>query len=192
MPDRFIKYLQDKITLSAHEVGLIAAVCILKTLRKNQYLLQEGEVWKYNAFICSGFVKTFSIDGKGQEHIMNFSPENYWTGDRESLATGNPSNFNIIALENSEIVLIKIDDFEKICQQIPPFQQLVNTLLHNSFIASQKRIHANISLSIEERYQHFLQKYPTIANRIPQHMIASYLGVSPETLSRIRTQAAKK
>jgi CRP-like cAMP-binding protein len=192
MFDHLKNYLEDKITLSAYEIELIKRVSIFRNLRKRQYLSQEGEIWKYNAFICSGLVKTFSIDDKGQEHIMNFSPENYWTGDRESLSTGNPSNFNVVALENSEIILIEKKDFENICQEIPQFNELVNRILHNSFLASQKRIHANISLSVEEKYQDFLHRHPSIANRIPQHMIASYLGVSPETLSRIRKQAVRK
>lgn len=192
MFDNFKNYLESKITLSDQELELIKDVCILKKLQKRQYLAQEGDVWQYNAFVSNGLLKTFSIDQKGQEHIMNFSPENYWTGDRESLTTGNPSNFNIQALENSEIILIKKDDFEYICQKIPQFYKMVNDILHKSFLVSQKRIHANMSLSIEEKYQNFIQQFPSVANRIPQHMIASYLGISAETLSRIRAQSAKK
>lgn len=192
MFDHFINYLKNKITLSENEIELIKTVLILKKLRKNQYLLQEGDVWKFNAFVESGLVKTFSIDAKGQEHIMNFSPENYWTGDRESLTNETPSEFNIIALENSEIVLIAKEEFKMICRKIPQLNDLVNEILHKSFLVSQKRIHASISFSAEEKYQDFIRKNPTIIHRIPQHMIASYLGVSPETLSRIRAQAAKK
>ena len=192
MFDTFLKYLQDKITLSDEEVELIRSVSILKKLRKRQFLLQEGDVWRYNAFVCSGFLKTFSIDDKGQEHIMNFSPENYWTGDRESLATGNPSRFNIDAIEDAEIILITKENFESICQQIPQLNNLANAILQKSFIVSQNRIHANISLSAEEKYQNFLVKFPSIANRVPQHMIASYIGITPETLTRIRRNAVKK
>ena len=192
MFDNFKDYLESKITLSEQELELIKSFLIIKKLLKRQYLLQEGDVWKYNAFISNGLVKTFSVDSKEQEHIMNFSPENHWTGDRESLTTGNPSEFNIVALEDSEIVLIEKDDFDTICKQIPQFYNMVNEILHKSFLASQKRIHGNISLSIEEKYQDFIHKYPTVVNRIPQHMIASYLGISAETLSRIRAQSAKK
>lgn len=123
---------------------------------------------------------------------MNFSPENYWTGDRESLMTENPSKFNIDAIEDAEILLIKKEDFEKLCIQIPKFSELVNTILQKSFVVSQSRIHSNISLSAEDKYQNFLQKFPSIANRVPQHMIASYLGISPETLSRIRKPRSRK
>lgn len=192
MFDTFLKYLQDKITLSDKEKELICAVSILKKLRKRQFLLQEGDVWRYNAFVCSGFLKTFSINDKGQEHIMNFSPEYYWTGDRESLATGNPSRFNIDAIEDAEIILITKENFENICQQIPQLNNLANAVLQKSFIISQNRIHDNISLSAEEKYQNFLVKFPSITNRVPQHMVASYIGITPETLTRIRRNVVKK
>lgn len=192
MFDTFIKYLQDKITLSNQEVELIRSVCILKKLHKRQYLLQKGDVWRYIAFVCSGFLKTFSVDDKGQEHIMNFSPENYWIGDRESLTTGDPSRFNIDTIEDAEIILVTKENFASICQQIPQLNDLVNAILQKSFIVSQNRIQANISLSAEEKYQDFLAKYPAITNRVPQHMIASYIGITPETLTRIRSNFLKK
>lgn len=81
----FQHYLQSKFTLSNTEIELIQSVCSIKRLRKRQYLLQQGDIWRFHAFVCSGFVRTFSVDSKGQEHNMNFSHENYWTGDRESL-----------------------------------------------------------------------------------------------------------
>lgn len=192
MVDTLIKYLQDKIELSQAEVEMIRSVSILKKLRRKQYLLQEGDVWRYNAFICSGFLKTYSVDDKGQEHIIKFSPENYWTGDRESLSNGSPSQFNIDAVEDTEVVLIEKVNFEMLCQKIPQLNNLVNAILQKSFIVMQNRIHTNISLSAEEKYQNFLDKFPAIANRIPQHMIASYIGVTPETLTRIRRNAGKK
>lgn len=190
--DTLIQYLSSKITLSPEEVALIRSVCTVKKLKKKQYLLHEGDVWKYNAFVAAGFLRTFSIDEKGAEHIMNFSPEDYWTGDRASLTTGTPSRFNIDAIEDSSVVLIADQDFQKLCKQIPQLNDLVNAILHKSFIVSQDRIHASISLSAEEKYTHFLHKFPGIANRIPQHMIASYIGVTPETLTRIRRNNLKK
>jgi len=188
----FQKYLTDKIELSEEEIAAIAEVATVKKLRKKQYLLQEGDVWKYNAFVCRGFLKTFSVNDNGMEHILNFSPENYWCGDRESLMHATPSRLNIDAIEDSEVVLIKKEDFDLLCKQIPQLNNLVNNILQKSFLVSQNRILANISLSAEEKYQEFLEKHPAIANRVPQHMIASYIGITPETLTRIRKNAAKK
>jgi CRP-like cAMP-binding protein len=188
----FLKYLTDKIELSDSEIQLIESVCKSKKLRKKQFLCQEGEVWHYNAFICRGLVKTFSIAENGTEHIINFSPDNYWTGDRESLINGTPSRLNIDAIEPTELILIEKSDFEKLCAEIPQLNQMVNQIIQKSFIVSQGRILANISFTAEEKYQNFLEKYPHIVNRIPQHMIASYIGITPETLTRLRRNMVKK
>lgn len=192
MLEVFKKYIIDKASLSEEDLNEILSYAIIKKLRRRQFLLQEGDIWRYNAFVCSGFVRTYSVDDKGTEHIMNFSPENYWTGDRESLTNETPSKFNIEALENTEVLLIKKQDFEMLCKKIPLFNNLINNILHKSFITSQTRIHSSISQSSEDKYNNFILKYPSIANRVPQHMIASYIGISPETLSRIRSQATKK
>lgn len=192
MFDFFLKYLRDKIPLSAEEVEMIRSVAIEKKLRRRQYLLQQGDVWKYNAFVSSGLLKSYSINEDGQEHIMSFSPENYWTGDRASLMDGIPSQFNIDAIEDSEIILIEKTNFETLCKNIPQLNDMVNAILQKSFIVSQGRIHTQISLSAEEKYQDFLKKFPEISNRIPQHMIASYIGITPETLTRLRRNSIKK
>lgn len=188
----FKEYLTDKIELSNQQIQSIESVCKPKKLRKKQFLCQEGEVWHYNAFICRGLVKTFSIAENGTEHIINFAPENYWTGDRESLINGTPSRLNIDAVEPTELLLIEKPDFEKLCAEIPVLNQMVNQIIQKSFIVSQNRILANISFTAEEKYQNFLEKYPHIVNRIPQHMIASYIGITPETLTRLRRNRVKK
>ncbi|MBT1704932.1 Crp/Fnr family transcriptional regulator [Chryseosolibacter indicus] len=190
--DVFLHYLSSKISLSDAELDQIRTVSIVKKLRKKQYLLQEGDVWRYHAFVADGFLRTFSVDEKSNEHIMNFSPENYWTGDRASLSSGNPSRFYIEALEDSAVVLITDQNFQGLCKRIPQLNELVNAILHRSFIVSQDRIHSSIALSAEEKYHHFLEKYPGISNRVPQHMIASFIGVTPETLTRIRRNSTKK
>lgn len=188
----FQKYLADKISLTEDELAMIKAVSAIKKLRKKQYLLQEGDVWRNNAFVCQGCLRTYHINDKGAEHIMGFSIENWWVGDRESLSSGNPSRYNIDALEDSTVLLINKDNFDSLCKKLPHFNDLINSILHRGFLAAQNRIHDAISYSAEEKYQNFVNKYPAIHNRVPQHMIASYLGIKPETLSRIRNLAAKK
>ncbi|AXY74524.1 Crp/Fnr family transcriptional regulator [Paraflavitalea soli] len=192
MYEVFKQYIKDKVSITDEEFALIQSLGTLKKLQKKQFLLHEGMVWKYNAFVCKGCLRTYRIDDKGNEHILQFSIENWWAGDRESLITGNPAQSNIEALEDSVILLFTQEQFATICKEIPAFNSMVINILEKSFIAAQNRIHASISYSTEEKYQNFLHSYPGIANRVPQHMIASYLGVTAETLSRLRNQATKK
>lgn len=192
MIEVFKKYILEKSKVSEEEMEQIIKASQVKKLRKRQYLLQEGDVWKYNAFVTKGCVRTYTVDEKGAEHIINFAVENWWTGDRESLASGEPSIFNIDALEDAELVLINKSSFDTLCAEIPAFNDLINGILQKSFIVSQNRIHTFISLSAEDKYLNFLQKFPHLPMRVPQGMIASYLGITPETLSRIRNQTARK
>src|SRR5690625_2860659 len=192
MFDFFRKYLEDKITLTNEDYELIESVSSFKKLLKSQYLLQAGDVCRFHAFVCKSFLRNYYVDKKGQDHIMQFAPENYWTGDGESMKSGLPSKYDIDAIEESEILLLKKEDFEMIRKTIPAFNDFVNETLRKNAAVLQERIHVNISLSAEKRYSDFISKYPSISNRVPLHMIASYLGVSAETLSRVRSQSAKK
>ncbi len=192
MFETFRKYLADKIHLSDEDFALIESVSSFKKLRKRQYLLQAGDVCRFNAFVCKGFLRYYYVDDKGQEHIMQFAPENHWVGDRESMDSGLPSKYNIDALEDSDILLLKKDDFEMIRKTVPAFNNFVNETLKKNIVVLQERIHVSISLSAEEKYNNFILKYPSISNRVPLHLVASYLGVSAETLSRVRSQSIKK
>jgi CRP-like cAMP-binding protein len=184
----FQKYMDCKIELSPEQSDWIISLSVVKKLRKHQYLLQEGNICKQHAFVTKGCLRSYSVDMAGAEHIVKFAVENWWIADRDSLMSGEPAKLNIDAVEDSEAVLISKEDFDLICQKIPAFNSMVNNLLQSAYQASQNRILANISLSACEKYEYFLQRYPDWALRIPQGMIASYLGISPETLSRVRNQ----
>ena len=192
MIDIFRKYLADKITLSDQEFELIESVIVFKKLRKRQYFLQEGDVCHFSAFVCKGLLRYYYVDKKGQEYIMQFAPENYWISDRESMASGMPSKYNIDAIEESVFLLLKKEDIEMIRKTIPAFNNFVNETLKKHVLVLQERIHVSISLCAEEKYSNFTSRYPAINNRVPLHMVASYLGVSAETLSRVRSQSFKK
>ena len=165
---------------------------VFKKLRKRQYFLQEGDVCHSSAFVCKGLLRYYYTTNKGQEYIMQFAPENYWISDRESMTSGMPSKYNIDAIDDSEILLLKKEDFEMLRKTIPVFNDFVTETLKKNVLVLQQRIRASISLSAEEKYSNFISKYPDINNRVPLHMIASYLGVSAETLSRARSQSSKK
>jgi len=191
MFETLASYLKEKAGLTKEELDHVQNVTINKRLRKRQYLLQEGEVCHFNCFVAKGCLRNYRVSEDGNEHILRFAVENWWISDQESYNNGTPTKNNIDALENSEVLLIEKQDFTNLLNNIPRFKDFIYALKANSFDASQNRIMSNISDTAEEKYFNFIKNYPDIFNRVPLHMIASYLGVSRETLSRIRNQYTK-
>lgn len=185
-------YLLGKGELTQSELELIKQVSILKKVRKNQFLLEEGKVSNFNGFVARGSFRLFRIGEDGEEHIMKFAIENWWISDFTSFMSGEPSNCYIDALENSELILFSRENWDHLLATIPNFKRMIDNLTARNFEAHQDRIFSNISESAEIRYDNFVKKYPTLYNRIPLYMIASFLGIKRETLSRIRKQAAEK
>ena len=160
-------------------------------LRKKQYFLQEGDVCKYIGFIVKGSARTFSVDEKGHEHVLKLSVENWWLSDFESFYLLTPSRFNIEALEQMEILQSTNAQIEEFLKHIPAFSAMMNVISQNYTIAAQRRMLASNSYTAEERYEELVRSYPHFLQRFPQNMIASYLGLSPETLSRIKKNLLK-
>jgi len=179
----------EKIELTKEEKELSGSFFIPKKMRKKQWLLQEGDVCKYVAFVEKGLLRSFTIDDKGREHITQFAFEGWWIADQVSFLTGEPSEHNIEALEDCELLLLTKLAEDKMLEKIPKLERYFRILLQNSLIATQKRLVSSLSQSAEERYSDLIKACPdTLPQRIPQHMMASYLGITPETLSRIRRQ----
>ena len=177
--------------LSAEEKQLFRTHFKPKKIRKRQYFLQEGDVCKYTGFIVKGAAKTFTVDEKGHEHILKLSVEDWWLADFESYYKLTPSRFNIEALEDMEILQITYALVEEFIKPIPAFSAMQNVLSQNNTIAAQKRMQSAIGQSGEERFMELVQDYPYFLQRFPQNLIASYLGLTPESLSRIRKNALK-
>ncbi len=182
------KYLKEKTDIGERDFEIVKTYFIPKKLRKKQYLLQEGDICDHFAFVSKGILRLYSIDPKGSENIIQFAPEEWWISDRESIVSRNPSKYNIDALEDSELLLITPKNHRELASRVKVFDELQENLNQRHIAAHQKRIHAAISYSAEEKYLEFVDTYPQIVSRVPQHMIASYLGMSPETLSRIRSR----
>lgn len=194
MYETLFKYLEEKsgLTLTAEEQALIASKFRPKHLRKKQYLLQEGDVARYSGFIVKGAARMFSVDEKGHEHIVRFAVETWWIGDLESFNQLTPSRYHIEMLEDTHLLLISNQQHQELIDQSPVFARTVSIQNNRTHAATQKRIHAAISMTAEERYEDFLKTHPQFIQRFPQNMIASYLGISPETLSRIRNNTRKR
>lgn len=190
--ETFFDYIQ-KISgklLSEEDKHLLMTHFKPKNLRKRQYFLQEGDVCKYIGFIVKGSARTFTVDDKKHENILKLAIENWWLADFESFYRLTPSRFNIEALEELEILQSTNTEIEQFLKNIPAFSAMSNIISQNNTIAAQKRIQ-NLSYSAEERYEELISEYPYFLMRFPQNMIASFLGLSSETLSRIKKNALK-
>src|SRR5260221_9208518 len=194
MHESLIKYIKNhsKTQLTEHDVEVIKKTFILKKLRKRQFFLQEGEVCKFYAFIVKGATRQYSVDENGVEHIIRLSIENWWLGDRESHIRSTPSVYNIDVWEDTDFLQVTRDDTLSQLHLIPEINEMERILDENYAIASQKRLNAHISWSAEKRYTDLVNTYPQFLQRFPLHIIASYLGITKETLSRIRSNAVTK
>jgi CRP-like cAMP-binding protein len=188
----FAQYLVEKGELTQIELELIRQAAVSKKVRKNHYLLEEGRVSNFIGFVVNGCFRLFRKGEDGQEYTMKFAIENWWISDFTSFMSGEPSKCYIEALENSELIWFSSEIWDHLLATIPNFKRMIDSLTAKNFEANQNRIFSNISESAEVRYDNFVNKYPTLYNRIPLYMIASYLGITRETLSRVRKQAAKK
>lgn len=182
--------LDEKINLTAEEKEFTKSFFTPKKLRKRQYILHEGDTCKYGIFVEKGMLRTYTVSDKGYEQIMQFAFEGWWTSDQYSFLTGEPAIYNIDAHEDSELLLLSKQAEEQLMQKLPKFERYFRILLQNSLIATQRRLIGSLSQTAEERYNQLIHVCPTIPKRVPQHMMASYLGITPETLSRIRKQVA--
>lgn len=186
MLDFFETYIRNHSTFSNEDIAAIKSLAISKRLKKKQFLLRPGDVCRFHTFICSGCLRSYRIGSDGSEHILSFSHDNQWISDQVSLATNEPSTDYIDALEDSDIIQVSADSFKNLLRDIPNFDVLRTKIITEDSFRSRDHIYMMIGYQAEERYRHFVRLYPHLYHRIPLFMIASYLGVTRETLTRIR------
>ncbi|MGJ8667523.1 MAG: Crp/Fnr family transcriptional regulator [Patiriisocius sp.] len=185
-------FLTSNLDIDEKELTSIIENCTVKNYKKNEFLLQKNEQCTHTFFVEKGLLRQYSIDKKGKEHILSFGPENWFVTDRESSYFNKPSVYYIQALEDSQVVLIDETFMEKLSKKIETFTNFNNRLLHNHIRQLQNRINLLLSADAEVRYLEFIKMYPDILMRVPQTMVASYLGITPESLSRVRKELANK
>jgi len=192
MVDLLFQDIALTIMLTDTEKELLRSVLIPKSVRKKQYLLQAGEVCLQAIFVAKGCLRSYTIDEKEVKHIFQFAIEGWAISDMYSFLTGEPATYYIDAIEDSELYLMDKAGKEELLDHIPGMEKVFRLSLEKNYIANQRRNNAMLSSSVEERYLSFARTYPKILQRVPQHMIASYLGVSAQTLSRMRKQLGSK
>lgn len=181
-----LQHISRHIQLDSKEEAYFLSLIQLKTIRKKEFLLKQGEVCKTENFLISGCMRTFTLNEQGEEQIVQFGIEDWWVGDLYSFLTQKPASYSIEALEDTVVAQITKENLDALYLQIPKFERFFRLILQNAFIAQQDRIHQNLSFTAEQRYEEFSRKYPQLEQRIAQKHIASYLGITPVFLSMLR------
>jgi CRP-like cAMP-binding protein len=192
MPQALRNHIKTYIPVSNIEFEAIYQSMKREVYKKRESLVRSGEVCEHFYFVLSGSLRTFTTDERGHEHIFHLAFEDWWASDLFSFITGDTAFFSIEALEDTEVLAIHRDDYEVLLSQYPKFERFFRLLMQNAYVASQKRTMDIMSLSAEKRYLQLTQKHPQLEMRVAQHHIASFLGITPEALSRIKRGLIEK
>lgn len=192
MYDHLRKNIEKKVNLTDEEFEKVVSFVSPVSIKRKQTMLQAGEISRHSIFVCKGCLRSYSIDEKGVEHISQISLEDRWIANLYSLITQKPSDLYIDALEDSDLLLLPANVMEKLYDEVPRMERFFRLMMQNAYVATQRRLNSTLSISAEERYLELFETYPNLLLRVPLVHIASYLGITPESLSRIRKHLAKK
>jgi CRP-like cAMP-binding protein len=180
------------ISLSDEEKKIILSNLEIKNFKHKTVIVNAGDVCKYSYFVNSGILRSFTINDNIVEHVLHFACEGWWIGDMYSLLTQKPGNLFIEVIEDAEVVLLSKENQEQLYHEIPKLERFFRILTENSLVAHQERLMDNLSLSAEERFEKFCSKYPTLIQKVPQKQIASFIGVTPEFFSKMKSKMLYK
>lgn len=186
--EKLFQHITQYAPLSPHEKETIASKVSQRKFLKGQFVVQAGDVCSHQSYVLSGCLKSFSIDDEGQEHIVSFALENWWTGDLGSFITQNPADYHVQCIEASELIQFSSHNMEVLFSEVPALERFFRITIQNAYVAAQRRVVDGMSFNAKEKYLHFEAKYPELIQRVPQYLIASYLGITPQFLSKIKRQ----
>lgn len=189
---QILENINKIVTLSPQEELLFLSKIEIKTYKAKTVLVNAGEISQYSFFVNSGLLRSFNINDNIVEHVLSFACEGWWIGDMYSLISQKPGNLFIEVLEDAEVVLLSRKNQNELFTQIPKLERFFRILTENSLVAHQERLMDNLSLTAEDRFDKFCKRYPTIIQRVPQKQIASYIGVTPEFFSKMKSRLLKK
>lgn len=184
--------INKHVQLTPEEERFLIGSFVFKPFKQNDFLEEQGELTQYFMFVNSGCLMTYHTDGDAHDYVMQFAMPGWWTGDLASISKGTPSDLSTRALSDGEVLLITRNGLDQLLEKFPRFERFYRILFQNSLITQQRRVLQNLSAPAEERYKNFTVKYPTLEQFVPQKHIASYLGITPEFLSKIRRKLMEK
>ena len=192
MHKNFDQYLKDKWGLTDKEVAKLTPLIKTKQVYKGDFLLKEGQICTLTFYVEKGLLRLYGLNGNGKENILQFASENWLVSDRGSVYFNEPSHYFIDAIEDSTVIPIDANFIDTISGLSPDFRKKNDKLLHNHVRHLNRRVALLLGATAEERYLDFIKLYPDVMLRVPQRMVASYLGITPESLSRVRKELAQK
>lgn len=178
-------HINKLVSLTDEEISIVHSYFTLKKFKKHQFLVNVGDVAKYSYFVVSGLLKLNYTDDNGKSHIVSFAMEDWWESDFYSFFLKQEATLSLECLEDTKVLCITLDDYWALCNRVSKMERLLLIKANFGFLSSQKRILSLLSSDSKERYEAFLKQYPQLIQRIPKSLIASYIGVSRETLSRL-------
>jgi CRP-like cAMP-binding protein len=187
-----LQNIAKHVSLTQEEETLFLSKTETKQFKAKTILLSSGEISNCSYFVNSGILRSFNINDNIIEHVLHFACEGWWIGDMYSYISEKPGNLFIEVLEDAEVVIITKENHKKLYKEIPKLERFFRILAENSLVSHQERLMDNLSLSAEERFEKFCSKYPTLIQKIPQKQIASYIGVTPEFFSKMKSKLLKK
>lgn len=179
------------ISLREAEKRYFLSLLVSKTLKPKNYILREREPCNYISFVNSGTLRAYFLNQDGKESTIMFALTDWWVTDMYCFTKEQAAMLNIVAIEKSQIFQLSKENFDKLLKEVPKFERFFRILFQNAYIREQLRVIQNLSLNATERYQNFVAKYPKVIQQVTQKQIASYLGITPEFLSMIRSKKTK-
>jgi len=189
--NQLVEYIATRIDITPKERELIANAYSIKTFKKKQFLFEQGKICDTEAFVVAGTFRIYYVDSKGLEHVLYFAFKDWWAGDIASFNSGEPSGLTAQALEESVALVIDPIKKEELLKQVPALERLFRVITQKHLTVLQKRFLLTVSANAAERYDELIKRSPGIEQFVPQHQIASYLGILPESLSRMKKQLLK-
>jgi CRP-like cAMP-binding protein len=178
--------IKKHINLTEEEERHLISLLKPISIKRKEWLLEAGEICKYSYFVISGCLRGYTIDTNGFEHVLSFAPKNWWIADMYSLISQKPGAVYIQALESTEILALSKTAQERLYIEVPAFERFFRIITENSLVSFQQRLLDNLSLPAEERYQNFCKRYQGLTDILPAKQVASYIGVTPEFLSKMK------
>jgi CRP-like cAMP-binding protein len=186
------KYVSRYIQLTEEEEAYFVSLLKVTKVKKKQFIVQPEFTCKYRSYIVQGAIRGYLVDKKSQEHTIAIGIEDWWIADYYSYINQLPATLFVEALEDSLLIQIDYQAEQLLMETNPKFERFFRLITERSYAYLQKRMLSNLSKTAEERYEEFIEKYPSIALRVPQYALASYLGFTTEFLSKIRNKRVKK